>query len=123
MSVQWLIENIEQTEGSNSSVVNWRVNGATVGTGMEARTPTSYGQISVEGLTITPSTTEQEVIEKVKAALNATEQKRDERGALIPPMPGEATARTDAIEASLAAQAQELAHPKTKSVKLPWKAA
>ena len=114
MTTQWLIENIEQTEGSNIVNVSWRANNGLA---------TSYGQISVEGLTITPSTTEQEVIEKVKAALNATEQKRDERGALIPPMPGEATARTDAIEASLAAQAQELAHPKTKTVKLPWKAA
>ena len=50
MPVTWKIENIETTDGSNIVNVSWRVNGDTVGTGMNARTPTAYGQVSIEGV-------------------------------------------------------------------------
>lgn len=112
MTTQWLIENIEQTEGSNISNVAWRANGDAGAT--------AYGLVSIEGLTITPDTTEAEVVGRVKQALNAYVPAVDAQGHAIPPKPGEQTAKTDAIEASLAKQAEELAHPKTKSVKLPW---
>lgn len=123
MTAVWKIENIETTEGSNAATVAWRVNGDTVvrGLSQELSTPTVYGTVSIEGLTITPQTTEADVVEKVKKALNAVAEQRDERGNVIPPMPGKETEKTDAIEASLATQAAELAHPKTKSVDLPWK--
>lgn len=117
----WLIDNIETTEGSNSATVAWRCNGDTVGAGMDARTPNVYGTVSIEGLTLTPQTTEADVVEKVKRALNAVGEQRDAAGNLIPPKPGEETAKTDAIERSLADQAHELANPKTHSVALPWK--
>jgi hypothetical protein len=110
MTAIWTIEQIDATEG-NPPTVHWRVSDG------EA---TAYGTVSIEGLTITPSTTEAAVVEKVKKALNAVAEQRDEKGNIIPPMPGKETEKTDAIEASLAAQAAEIAHPKVKSIKLPW---
>ena len=122
----WKIERVEETEGSNITTVSWRAYGQTNpsvdGDGSPGTfTPTAYGQVSIEGLTITPSTTESELVEKVKHALNATQEQRDEHGNIVPPLP-DAKSRTDEIEAGLAKQAEELAHPKNHAVELPWKA-
>jgi hypothetical protein len=109
--ITWKIEAIETIDGAKSTV-HWRANGE--------HGATAYGTVSVDNLTITPATTEEEVVTKVKAALNVYQEQRDEAGNIIPPLPGKETEGTDKIEAALAAQAEAIAHPKTKTVKLPW---
>lgn len=114
MPIEWRVENIEQTEGSNISNVAWRATGDAGAT--------AYGVVGIEDLTLNASTTEEHVIQLVKASLNAFGHKLDENGNPIPPKPGEETARTDAIEAGLRQRAQEAQNPGQRDVPLPWAA-
>jgi len=111
MAIEWKVEQIDTTD-SNALVVHWRVYDG----------PASlYGTVTVEGLTIGPKTTEADVIAKTKEALNAYVPTIDADGNAVPPAPGAQTAKTDAIEAALVKQAEEIANPKPKTVQLPWK--
>ena len=108
----WTVERIDTTEGEPLAVAHWRLYD-------DARVHSIYGTTSIKLPADMATATEASIAELVKRAIDHVPDEYDAEGNLVPPDPN-ARKRTQEFEAALQAQVDAAAHPKTKSVKLPW---